>query len=149
MKQQNKVRERFQTEIIESGSASNKSDGIRICLYTGQPFKPKSQRQIFINEDARIKFNNDKRAKIEKEKNMFLSKVNNNERILKEGYSHLSGLGKKSIGKDALQFSGYDFSTCTSVTLNQATGLQIYWAINYGIEESKKEIGVYIISKKY
>ena len=148
MKLQNKIRERFQTEIIESGTATNNSDGIRICLYTGQPFKPTSQRQIFINEDARIKFNNDKRAKIEKEKNMFLSKVNNNERILKEGYSHLSALGKKSIGKDALQFSGYDFSTCTSVTINQATGMQIYWAINYGIEESKKEIGVYIISKK-
>lgn len=148
MKQQIKRRERFQTEIIENVMASNKSDGLRICLHTGQPFKPTHQRQIFINKDARIKFNNEKHAKNEKEKNLILSKVNKNERILKEGYSHLSGLGKKSIGKDALQFSGYDFSTCTSVTINQATGKQIYWAINYGIEESKDERGVYIICKK-
>ena len=147
MKQQIKKRERFQTEIIENGMALNNSDGLRICLHTGQPFKPTHQRQIFINKDARIKFNNEKHAKIEKEKNLILSKVNKNERILKEGYSHLSGIGKKSIGKDALQFSGYDFSTCTSVTINQATGMQIYWAINYGIEESKDEGGVHIISK--
>ena len=148
MKQQIKRRERFQTEIIENDMALNNSDGLRICLHTGQPFKPTHQRQIFINKDARIKFNNGKRSKTEKEKNAILNKINKNEKILKEGYNNISNLGIKSIGKDALQFSGYDFSTCTSVTINQATGMQIYWAINYGIEESKDERGVYIISKK-
>ena len=62
MKQQIKRRERFQTEIIENDMALNNSDGLRICLYTGQPFKPTHQRQIFINKDARIKFNNEKHA---------------------------------------------------------------------------------------
>ena len=148
MKQQIKKRERFQTEIIENSMALNNSDGLRICLHTGQPFKPTHQRQIFINKDARIKFNNDKHAKNEKEKNTILSKVNKNEKILKEGYNNISNLGIKSIGKGALQFTGYDFNSCTSVTTNQVTGMQIYWAINYGIEESKDEGGVYIISKK-
>ena len=149
MKQQIKSRrERFQTEIIDGDVSSNNTSEVRICPYTGQLFKPTSQRQIFINEDARIKFNNGKRSKTEKEKNAILNKVYKNEQILKEGYNNISNLGIKTIGKDTLQFSGYDFNTCTSVTTNQVTGMQIYWAINYGIEESKTEKGAYVIIKK-
>ncbi len=149
MKQQIKSRrERFQTEIIDGDLSSNSTSNLRICPYTGQQFKPTSQRQIFINDDARIKFNNGKRSKIEKEKNTILNKINKNEKILKEGYNNISNLGIKSISKEALQFSGYDFNACTSVTTNQITGMQIYWAINYGIEEIKNEKGAYIIIKK-
>lgn len=149
MKQQIKSRrERFQTEIIDGDVSSNSTSELRICPYTGQLFKPTSQRQIFINEDARIKFNNGKRSKTEKEKNAILNKVYKNEQILKDGYNNISNLGIKSIGKGALQFTGYDFNSCTSVTTNQVTGMQIYWAINYGIEESKTQKGAYIIIKK-
>lgn len=148
MKQEIKNRrERFQTEIID-GDVSNSTSKLRICPYTGQQFKPTSQRQIFIDEDARIKFNNEKRSKTEKKKNAILNKINKNEQILKEGYNSISNLGIKSISKEAFQFSGYDFNACTSVTTNQVTGMQIYWAINYGIEESKTEKGAYVIIKK-
>ena len=99
MKQQINRKERFQTEVTESVMALNKSDELRICLYTGRLFKLTHQRQIFINEEARIKFNNDKPAKIEKEKNTILNKVNKNERILKERNSHLSGLEKNKLEK--------------------------------------------------
>jgi hypothetical protein len=149
MRQQIKIkRERFQEEIIEGGIVSNNCNSLRVCPYTGQTFKPTNPKQKFISEDARIKYNNGLRSKKDREKNALLEKVYNNDRVLERGFNQLLKNGKRTIGKDVLEFSGYDFSVSTSVTTNQLTGLQIIWAVNYGIEESKSEKGSYTIYKK-
>jgi hypothetical protein len=149
MKQQIKIkRERFQEEIIDGGDNTSNVGSLRVCPYTGLTFKPTSSKQKFISEDARIKYNNGLRSKKDKEKNTLLDKVYNNDKILERGSNQLVKTGKRSIGKDALEFSGFDFSASTSVTTNQLTGLQIIWAVNYGIEESKSEKGSYTIYKK-
>jgi hypothetical protein len=149
MRQQVKIqRVRFQEEIIEGGIDSNNDNSLRVCPYTGQIFKPTNPKQKFISEDARIKYNNGLRSKKDREKNALLEKIYNNDRVLERGFNQLVKTGKTTIGKDALEFSGYDFSASTSVTTNQVTGQQIIWAVNYGIEESKGEKHVYIIVKK-
>ena len=149
MKQQIKTkRERFQEEIIDGGDNTSNVGSLRVCPYTGLTFKPTSSKQKFISEDARIKYNNGLRSKKDKEKNTLLEKVYNNDKILERGSNQLVKTGKRNIGKDALEFSGYDFSASTSVSTNEVTGQQIIWAVNYGIEESKSEKHVYIIVKK-
>ena len=149
MRQQVKIqRERFQEEIIEGGANYSNGGSLRVCPYTGLTFKPTSSKQKFISEDARIKYNNGLRSKKDKEKNTLLEKAYKNDRILERGFDQLVKAGKQYIGKDALEFSGYDFSASTSVSTNEVTRQQIIWAVNYGIEESKSEKHVYIIVKK-
>jgi len=106
----------------------------QICPQTGLKFIPTDKRQKFINAQARIDYNNDKRAVVGKVVNDFSKQLKLNEKILTQGYKRLKELGKKTLGRDILLFSGYDFNTYSKRTINSNTGKYILWAINYGIE---------------
>ncbi len=108
----------------------------------------KIRKQKYLNKEARIRFNNEKRSKVNKERNDLFEKITSNNKILEKGLKQLEKSGKKTIGKEALKFSGYDFSVCTSVTKNSSTGTDTYWAVNHGIERIKSERDLYIIHRK-
>ena len=142
---QKKRREKFQTEIIAGSAEDNKK---QICPYTKIAFIPKNRKQKYLNKEARIKFNNEKRSTVNKERNDLFEKITSNNKILEKGLKQFEKSGKKTIGKDALEFSGYDFSVCSGVTKNNFTGTDIYWAVNHGIEKIKSERDLYTIHRK-
>jgi hypothetical protein len=106
----------------------------RTCLQTGKKFFPTNKRQIFVDAQARIDYNNDKRAVVGKVVNEISKQLKLNEKILAQGDKRLKELGKKTLGRDILLFSGYDFNTYSKRTVNSSTGKYILWAINFGIE---------------
>ncbi len=113
---------------------SNRKHEERTCLQTGRKFIPTNKRQKFIDAQARIDYNNDKRALTGAVINEFSKQLKINDKILAQGEKRLKELGKKTLGRDVLLFSGYDFNTYSKRTVNSSTGKYILWAINYGIE---------------
>ena len=106
----------------------------RICPHTGLKFIPTDKRQKFINEQARIDYNNDKRAVVGKTLMEHNKQIKLNEKILAQGRKRLLELGKKTLGRDLLLFSGYVFDIYSERTINNTTNKYILWAIDHGIE---------------
>lgn len=127
---------------------SNRKYEERICLQTGRKFIPTNKRQKFIDAQARIDYNNDKRAVVSKEINAHTKILLLNKQILMQVDKRLMELGKKSIGKDILLFSGYAFNTYSTITTNKVTGNPIYWSLDYGIEGYDNQKETFIIHNK-
>jgi disulfide oxidoreductase YuzD len=127
---------------------SNRKYEERICLQTGRKFIPTNKRQKFIDAQARIDYNNDKRAVVGKVLNDFSKQIKLHEKILAQGEQRLKELSKKTLGRDILIYSGYDFNIYSERTVNSTTGKYILWAINYGIEGIDAEKESVIIHNK-
>jgi hypothetical protein len=127
---------------------SNRKYEERTCLQTGRKFIPTNKRQKFIDAQARIDYNNDKRAVVGKVLNAFSKQIKLHEKILAQGEQRLKELSKKTLGRDILIYSGYDFNIYSERTVNSTTGKYILWAINYGIEGIDAEKESVIIHNK-
>ena len=127
---------------------SNRKYEERICLQTGIKFIPTNKRQKFIDAQARIDYNNDKRAVVGKVLNDFSKQIKLHEKILAQGEQRLKELSKKTLGRDILIYSGYDFNIYSERTVNITKGKYILWAINYGIEGIDAEKESVIIHNK-
>ena len=127
---------------------SNRKYEERICLQTGRKFIPTNKRQKFIDAQARIDYNNDKRAVTGVVINDFSKQLKLNDKILAQGEKRLKELGKKTLGKDVLLYNEFDFNTYSTRTVNKTTNRYILWAINYGIEGIDAEKESVIIHNK-
>lgn len=127
---------------------SNRKYEERICLQTGRKFIPTNKRQKFIDAQARIDYNNDKRAVTGVVINDFSKQLKLNDKILAQGEKRLKELGKKTLGRDVLLYNEFDFNTYSTRTVNKTTNKYILWAINYGIEGIDAEKESVIIHNK-
>ena len=127
---------------------SNRKYEERTCLQTGKKFIPTNKRQKFIDAQARIDYNNDKRAVVGKEINLVTKSLLHNKQILIQGEKRLKELGKNAIGRDILLFYGYVFNAYSTITTNKVTGKQIYWSLDYGIEGYDNQKETFIIHNK-
>lgn len=137
------------TEVREPVKrTSNRKYEERICLQTGRKFIPTNKRQKFIDAQARIDYNNDKRSIVGKEINTLTKTLLHNKQILVQGEKRLKELGKNAIGRDILLFYGYAFNNYSTITTNKVTGKQIYWSLDYGIEGYDNQKETFIIHNK-
>lgn len=127
---------------------SNRKYEERTCLQTGRKFIPTNKRQKFIDAQARIDYNNDKRSIVGKEINTLTKTLLHNKQILVQGEKRLKELGKNAIGRDILLFYGYAFNNYSTITTNKVTGKQIYWSLDYGIEGYDNQKETFIIHNK-
>jgi len=129
---------------------SNRKYEERTCLQTGRKFIPTNKRQKFIDAQARIDYNNDKRAVVGKEIDTLTKKLKHNKQILIQGEKRLKELGKNAIGRDILLFYGFEFNTYSTITSNKVTGQKVFWSLDYGIEgyDDQKESFIIHIKTK-
>jgi hypothetical protein len=127
---------------------SNRKYEERTCLQTWKKFIPTDKRQKFIDAQARIDYNNDKRAVTGKILNDFSIQLKLNEKILLQGEKRLKELGKNTLGRDILIFEGFDFNIYSKITVNTSSSRHILWAIDHGIEGIDAEKETVIIHNK-
>lgn len=122
----------------------------KICKKSGcgKEFIPSDARQDYCCEQHRIDHNNDLRKVKQARLVEFNLKLLKNEAVLEKAYQSVERYNLEAINMDVLLNDGFDPEVLNGIEINESTGNQIYWSLDYGIEGYDKSLKTFKIRKK-